>query len=478
MHRYLTRACVAAAAGVALSTMGVTGASASGAASRAQQAMQMPLGGRVHAAASPGTRLWVKRYNGSGFGARALSVAASPTGNTVFVTGESTNQAQTALDYATVAYNATTGTQVWAKNYISPGTGSDQANAVAVSPDGKTVFVTGESTGTTSGYDYATVAYNATTGTQLWAKRYNGPGNSTDDATSLGVSPTGSTVYVTGYSVGSTHSYAYATIAYNAATGTQRWIQRYDAHGGFEDTAYSVAVSSTGTVFVTGSALTGGATGQDYTTIAYNPAGTQLWVKNYSGPDNVAGEPDVANAVTASPDGKTVFVTGKIYAGATLGYIYGTVAYNAATGAQVWAKHYHGPCCSSNGANAAAVSPDNKTVYVTGSIGDGLDYATVAYNAATGTQVWAKQYHGPGPGFNDAYSVAASPDSSTVYVTGYSPAANGLFGYATVAYDAATGTQQWVQRYPNGQAYSLAVSPTTGTVFVTGTGATTIAYSG
>jgi len=423
MHRYLTRACVAAAAGVALSTMGVTGASASGAASRAQQAMQMPLGGRVHAAASPGTRLWVKRYNGSGFGARALSVAASPTGNTVFVTGESTNQAQTALDYATVAYNATTGTQVWAKNYISPGTGSD-------------------------------------------------------DATSLGVSPTGSTVYVTGYSVGSTHSYAYATIAYNAATGTQRWIQRYDAHGGFEDTAYSVAVSSTGTVFVTGSALTGGATGQDYTTIAYNPAGTQLWVKNYSGPDNVAGEPDVANAVTASPDGKTVFVTGKIYAGATLGYIYGTVAYNAATGAQVWAKHYHGPCCSSNGANAAAVSPDNKTVYVTGSIGDGLDYATVAYNAATGTQVWAKQYHGPGPGFNDAYSVAASPDSSTVYVTGYSPAANGLFGYATVAYDAATGTQQWVQRYPNGQAYSLAVSPTTGTVFVTGTGATTIAYSG
>ena len=423
MHRYLTRACVAAAAGVALSTMGVTGASASGAASRAQQAMQMPLGGRVHAAASPGTRLWVKRYNGSGFGARALSVAASPTGNTVFVTGESTNQAQTALDYATVAYNATTGTQ-------------------------------------------------------LWAKRYNGPGNSTDDATSLGVSPTGSTVYVTGYSVGSTHSYAYATIAYNAATGTQRWIQRYDAHGGFEDTAYSVAVSSTGTVFVTGSALTGGATGQDYTTIAYNPAGTQLWVKNYSGPDNVAGEPDVANAVTASPDGKTVFVTGKIYAGATLGYIYGTVAYNAATGAQVWAKHYHGPCCSSNGANAAAVSPDNKTVYVTGSIGDGLDYATVAYNAATGAQVWAKQYHGPGPGFNDAYSVAASPDSSTVYVTGYSPAANGLFGYATVAYDAATGTQQWVQRYPNGQAYSLAVSPTTGTVFVTGTGATTIAYSG
>jgi outer membrane protein assembly factor BamB len=480
MHRYLMRACVAAAAGVALSTMGVTGASASGAAPRAQQAMQVPLGGRVHAA-SPGTQLWVKRYNGSGVGARALSVAASPAGNTVFVTGESTNQAQTANDYATVAYNATTGAQLWAKNYISPGIGSDQANAVAVSPDGKTVFVTGESTGTTSGYDYATVAYNAATGAQVWAERYNGAGNSTDDATSLGVSPTGSTVYVTGYSVGSTHNYAYATVAYNAATGAQRWIQRYDAHGGFLDVAYSIAVSSTGTVFVTGAALAGSTTGQDYTTVAYNPAGTQLWVKNYSGPDNVAGEPDEANAVTASPDGKTVFVTGKIYAGATLGYIYGTVAYNAATGAQVWAKHYHGPCCSSNGANAVTASPDSKTVYVTGSIGDGLDYATVAYNAATGAQVWAKQYHGIGPGFNEAYSVAVSPDGSTVYVTGYSPAANGLFAYATVAYDAATGAPLWVKRVSDGQAYSLAVSPTTGTVFVTGisTGEfTTIAYSG
>src|SRR5690242_2423061 len=108
MHRYLMRACVAAAAGVALSTMGVTGVSASGAASRSQQAMQVPLGGRVHAA-SPGTRLWVKRYNGSGFGARAFSVAASPTGNLVFVTGAAVNATQTAWDYDTVAYNATTG---------------------------------------------------------------------------------------------------------------------------------------------------------------------------------------------------------------------------------------------------------------------------------------------------------------------------------------------------------------------------------
>jgi WD40 repeat protein len=480
MHKYITRACVAAAASVALSTVGVTGVSASAA---APQLLGLSLGGTSHATASPGTQLWVKRYN-SGIGGPgvAASVAASPSGNTVFVTGQALNAAGTGTDYVTVAY-AATGAQVWAKRYFSPGTGEDKANSVAVSPDGNTVFVTGESTGTTSGYDYATVAYNAATGAQVWVKRYNGPGNSTDDATSLAVSPTGSTVYVTGYSTAN-NNFGYTTIAYSAANGAQQWAQRYDPGNG-SDRAFSVAVGSTGTVFVTGTAFTGAATAYDYTTIAYNPAGAQLWVKHFSGPTNAGGKPDQANAVAVSPDGKTVFVTGETY-GPT-NYVYTTVAYHAATGAQLWAKHNR--TLSGGGDNDAtslAVSPDSTMVYVTGYIGDGLvGYGTIAYNAATGTQVWAKNYHGVGPGFNQAYSVATSPTGSTVYVTGYSATNGGSDNaYATVAYSAATGAQLWVKRYkgpgPDAEASSVTVGPT-GTVFVTGesSGAiATVAYSG
>jgi hypothetical protein len=133
-------------------------------------------------------------------------------------------------------------------------------------------------------------------------------------------------------------------------------------------------------------------------------------------------------------------------------------------------------------------------VYVTGSSdapNGQSNYATVAYNAATGAQLWVDRYNGPANGYDGAWSVAVSPGGGTVYVTGSSDAPNGQSNYATVAYNAATGAQLWVHRYngpANGYdgAWSVAVSPGGGTVFVTGTSASrhtgpdfaTIAYSG
>ena len=160
-----------------------------------------------------------------------------------------------------------TGAQRWAKRYDSTGSGDGQAYSVAVSPSGATVFVTGytDTSSTSAGYDYTTIAYKAATGAQLWLARYNGTANFTDEAVQVAVAPGGGTVYVTGESAGGAFDgWGWATVAYNAATGARLWVQRYDGACGAR--AFSAAVSrTTGTVFVTG--YSGGS--GDYATIAY-----------------------------------------------------------------------------------------------------------------------------------------------------------------------------------------------------------------
>jgi WD40 repeat protein len=477
------------AAAVVLSGLGAGGTGALATASGAGQPAGHVVVSAGQAAAVPGTQLWVQRYNGPGnhYDA-ASSVAVSPDGGTVFVTGSSSG-VNLVSDYATVAYNAATGAQRWARLYNGPGNGSDQASSVAVSPDGGTVFVTGSSDGVNIVSDYATVAYNAATGAQRWVKRYNGPGNGYDAARSVAVSPGGGTVFVTGDSRGIHSGADYATVAYNAANGAQRWVKRYDSPGDGPDVATSLAVSPAGgTVFVTGTSDRKSGTNSDYVTVAYNAAtGARRWVKRYDGPGHGF---DFAPSLAVSPAGGTVFVTGISRRKGATNTDYATVAYNAATGVQRWVRRYDGPRNGKDRAQSVAVSPAGGTVYVTGvsrGIHSGFDFATVAYNAATGAQRWVKRYTSPGNGPDVATSMAVSPAGGAVYVTGHGSQTRSGADWITVAYNAATGARRWVQLYNspgNGLsgAQSVAVSPTGDKVFITGGPGepdyVTVAYSG
>jgi len=474
MQRYVMRVFAAAAAIVVLASQGITGVSASASAHRAEASATVT----PRVAASPGAQLWVKLYNGPGNSHdQANSVAVSPSGKTVFVTGYSGGVA-TGNDYATVAYNASTGAQLWAKRYNGPGNKDDEAQSVVVSPNGSTVFVTGFSWDGPLGYDDTTIAYNASTGAQRWVKIYNSRGDNGDFAYAMAVSPSGAAVFVTGIS----GQYA-TTVAYNASTGAQLWVKSYTKPVGSNGSrANSVTVSPSGkTVFVTGYSL---ATTSDYITVAYNAStGAQLWAKRYNGTGNSG---DQAASVTASPTGKAVYVTGR--SDGTDGVSdYATVAYNATSGAQLWVKRYNGPGDIGGEANVVAASPGGGSVFVTGQTTAGSgDYATVAYNATTGAQQWVKLYNGPTDSTDEALSMAVSSTGNAVYVTGESLGTKGFYDYATVAYNPSTGTQLWATRYnapsnTDAQADSVAVSPTGKTVFVTGQEGgnyATVAYEG
>ena len=75
--------------------------------------------------------------------------------------------------------------------------------------------MTGYSPGSDLDFDYTTVAYEGSAGTVLWTRRYDGPANEGDYAYAVAVSPDGSKVAVTGGSFGSGTSYDFVTVAYS-----------------------------------------------------------------------------------------------------------------------------------------------------------------------------------------------------------------------------------------------------------------------
>jgi DNA-binding beta-propeller fold protein YncE len=413
-----------------------------------------------------GTLLWAARFHGNAQRNIPVAVAASPDGATVYVTG-TTNPANS--HFSTVAFNAATGAQRWAATFY--GRGYSQPAAVAVSPDGSKVFVTGYTTlpGACCPDQFVTIAYDAVTGARLWVAHAFNIVHLGSVATTLAVSPDGSTVFAAGVAGKNP-----VLVAYDAATGAQRWLSRYQVPLGGGGTTEGVAVSPDGTmVFLTGSFRQPPA-GPKFATVAYDAAtGAQLWAQTAKGST-------VSRDIAVSPNGSAVYVSGWVTQ-ASGASVVTTFAYAAATGTPLWAKDYRG-LQASNVANAITVSPDGSQVFLAGHTG-GITlnspayFATVAYAAGNGTQLWART-HPAGiasiGGFTyGAIAIGASPDGTQVFITGTTPGfRNGSVNFTTIAYRAVTGAASWLVRYRGrrdfANAMDLAVSPAGQAVFVTG----------
>lgn len=207
---------------------------------------------------------------------------------------------------------------------------------------------------------------------EKWIKRYDGGGS--DLATNIAVDSE-ENVYVTGLCYGSGITMNYTTVAYDSS-GKELWVARYYGAVDVEDEAPYIAVDSRGNVYVTGHSY--GGTYYDYTTIAYKgKTGKELWVKKYDG-----GSIDFATAI-AVDSGGNVYVTGWSYGGGTR-FDYSTVAYDS-SGNELWVTRYDGPLNHRDHATAIAVDSEGN-VYVTGRSWGGFrpgetrwDYATIKY---------------------------------------------------------------------------------------------------
>jgi hypothetical protein len=324
--------------------------------------------------------------------------------------------------------------ETWVATYDGPAGDTDVATTLALDGLGN-VYVTGTSEGIDTGYDYASVKYDAA-GNALWTARYNGPRPDADwqfgsDATTaIAVGPDGG-VYVTGASAyscpglrGCFYSEA-ATLKYSP-DGNQVWLLRNADSGGV-----ALGLDPAGNLYVaTRSHL-----------LKLDSSGREIWSVEHQVADLSAMAIDTAG---------NVHVTG------------GSTAKYDPTGRQLWLAH-HG---SGGYIGPSAIAVDRAgNVYVTatsdsGTIGSGsnFDYATVKYDAA-GRELWSARYDGPGrPGNKNDYAHALVVDETGhVYVTGESIAAVFNFDYATVKYDAA-GNQLWAARYSDGGIGARAIA--------------------
>jgi len=449
---------------------------------------------------------WVTRYDGADhLYDHAFGIVTSPDGSRLYVAGASTSTAG-ALDFLTAAYNSSTGEQVWTARYDGPAHGNDApygsgtGTAIVISSDGGMVFVTGRRSDANGKYEYFTIAYHTSDGSEVWAREYATPEES--QATALALSSDGRRLYVTGYSAlaiaappaPAIANYDFGTVAYDTATGEQLWIARYEGPALFWDVPYAIDVASVrqpdgirrDQVFVTGrsNGASSGNADADFATVAYDGlTGAQLWVARYNGPAN---DRDLAYAIGASPDGSSVFVTGES-TGITSDYA--TICYDSLTGEQRWVARYAQSDLDLS--LGLAVSPAGNRVAVTGfSVNPGAltvidrSATTVVYDAATGAEVWVAR-HSEIDGAASS-RVAFSRNGRRLYVAGLENGnvvgvggggVGGQVGHApalTLAYDVTDGTELWATHYlgPAGDEGNsgLAVGPDGTHVFVTGGG--------
>jgi DNA-binding beta-propeller fold protein YncE len=322
-----------------------------------------------------GLRAWTAQLQPDCSGPyKAQAVATSPDSGRVFVTGYAGWMINDTCEdaYTTVAYDAATGKELWRSVYSGPG-GYDEATAVAVSPDGTRVVVTGISYVGGSDYDPVTVGYSASTGDEVWVDRYASPGYDVGEA--LAPAPRGTSVYAAAWVAGGD-----LVVAYDPDTGQRRWVGVHDG-----DTPFALAVSpQDDRIFVTGLAAT---TAFDAGT------GDQLW--------SAVGGAGVDSAV--SGDGSRLFVAGAAPHGIGRSLDYHTVALDSSDGNIAWTSWYDDPAHLSDSALGVAVSPIGRRLYVTGSTevmvqGRDMinDLTTVAYDVGTGQRIWVNRYDGQG----------------------------------------------------------------------------------
>lgn len=247
-------------------------------------------------------------------------------------------------------YNAA-GILVWSRVISTGFFANEIAASLALSPDGADVVLTGFISG---GATWITAAYNAITGTRRWLV------TAPEGTTARDVVVDATRVYVTGQGATGSGTPALAhwltVVAYNRATGARLWRTDRKPADAFDAAGLRIALAPDGSVVATGQAARGFL---DWYTVALETTGVPRWDAVRDGGLNTD---EIPRAVLVLPDGTTVVtgpggpnLPGGFIPGVTVGYDpAGTLAWEAfARMETVWADALpSGDVCATGGYDA------------------------------------------------------------------------------------------------------------------------------
>lgn len=246
--------------------------------------------------AATGARRWVTKYRGVGGSGTdsPFDVVLTPDGGTLLMTGWSDGHGEYNVDIATVAFRTRgvePGAIAWEARYDAhDAQAPDRANAIAVSPDGSTVFAGGMSAEDRDGppfevdYRFTVLAYDVATGEHRWTARRSFDDANWAEVSDLDVSPDGTSLYAVGFANGSQNTDG-LVVAYDTATGDERWFAR-EALPEHDGERASTVLATDQAVIVTGASSTHLSEPLflftrrlvDQATMSYSPAdGSKLW---------------------------------------------------------------------------------------------------------------------------------------------------------------------------------------------------------
>jgi uncharacterized delta-60 repeat protein len=224
-----------------------------------------------------GDTLWTYYHAGSIYEDDGALDITTDAGDNVYISGYVTN-ANYADECFTAKLNAS-GVEQWANRYAGPAGSDSRGNAVAVDDSGN-VYVAGYYDAPSASKSLLVIKYNPN-GTVQWTDVSNAPSSTSDEANDLAISPNGNAT-VCGMNTGTGTSYNLFVKQY-ARGGGMAWYDSYTnpSNTGIDE-GVSLAFTSTGELRVGGNSYCGSVEDANILALSYSPAGIRQWATIYT----------------------------------------------------------------------------------------------------------------------------------------------------------------------------------------------------